>query len=121
MNKKVLVVDDDKAILEAFEFLLISEGFDVATASGDDEYFWKLVQNHKPDIIVLDVLLSGADGRDIARKLRSNLETKKIPIIMISALPDARDSSLKAGAYDFLAKPFEAEDMILKINRYINK
>jgi DNA-binding response OmpR family regulator len=78
-----------------------------------------LSQESLPDLIILDVLLSGIDGRDICRELKSNPLTKKIPLIMISAHPNAEKSVREAKADDYLQKPFELEDLLIKIKKYI--
>lgn len=122
MNKKILVVDDDPDILDAIQFTLESEGYEITT-SEKGEYAENLhdKNNNLPDLIILDVLLSGKDGRTICKKLKSQKDTKSIPIIMISAHPDAERSSKEVGAEDFLAKPFDIDVLIQKVKRHINK
>src|SRR5436305_14779845 len=71
-----------------------------------------------PDVIILDVLLSGKDGRIICQKLKSQEDTKHIPIIMISAHPDAKQSVKAVGADNFLAKPFEMDELLMKVAQY---
>src|SRR5574339_150831 len=103
MTKKVFVVDDERSILEALEFMLLEEGYEVKTASKGAELF--RLNGDLPDVILLDVLLSGEDGRDIAKKLKHQDKTKNIPIIMISAHPGAAETVRSCGADDFLPKP----------------
>ena len=114
---KVLIIDDDKDILEALEVALSMEGFDVRTASSSKQGFKEITQR-RPDVILLDVLLSGEDGRVVMKKLKEKEETKSIPVIMISAHPTAQHSSLEAGANAFLAKPFVMEDLLHTITDY---
>ena len=116
MNKKtILVVDDDPDILDALQFTLEDAGYLVKTTEKTD-YAEHLHDSggQLPDIIILDVLLSGKDGRTICKLLKSHIETKAIPVIMISAHPDAEKSVKDVGADDFIAKPFDI-DHLLKI------
>ena len=84
--RKILVVDDDPDILDALQFMLEDAGYEVKTTE-KGEYAENLRDTNGglPDVIILDVLLSGKDGRIICQKLKSQQETKRIPIIMISA------------------------------------
>ncbi len=116
---KILVVDDDEGILDAISLILEDEGFTIATVS-DGNFVIKKVGKFKPDLILLDVLLSGTDGRDISKKLKSDEETQRIPIIMISAHPNAKQTLKKYGANAFLSKPFGADDLLNIINKYID-
>jgi DNA-binding response OmpR family regulator len=118
--KKILVVDDDIGILEAFELVLIEAGYEVETSTKDGEYILERIRVNRPDLIILDVLLSGSDGRTICKKLKGNKTTEAIPIIMVSAHPDAEKSVKECGANDFIAKPFEMEQLIKKIKVYLN-
>jgi CheY-like chemotaxis protein len=117
-TKKILAVDDEPDILEFLQVILEDEGYTIATAD-KGEYLETLHNGGLPDLILLDVLLSGKDGRDIARRLKSQDETKHIPIIMFSAHPGAEQTALAAGANDFIAKPFEIDDLLAKIAKYI--
>jgi DNA-binding response OmpR family regulator len=118
--KKILVVDDDPDILEALRLMLEDEGYEVTT-SEKGEYAENLHDTNGglPDIIILDVLLSGKDGRLICQKLKSQAETSHIPIIMISAHPNARQSAKAIGADDFLAKPFDLVELLTTVARYL--
>lgn len=118
MSKKILVVDDDEGILDALSLILSEAGYTVKTLIKGDEVFTKLTKFH-PDIILLDVLMSGKDGRDICKILKANQKTKQIPIIMISAHPSAQEGAVKFGADDFLAKPFDTKDLFKKIKKFI--
>src|SRR5690242_17091090 len=110
---RILVVDDDPDILDAVRFTLEDEGY-VVTTTEKGEYAENLHDGNGglPDVILLDVLLSGKDGRTICRNLKSRADTKHIPIIMISAHPDARESSSAVGADAFLAKPWDIDALI---------
>lgn len=117
VGKKVLVVDDDPDILEALQLTFESADFVTKTlAKGEETY--ELVDEFQPDIIVLDVVLSGKDGRHICKNLKLGESTKNIPIVMISAHPDAKKSTLAVGADDFLAKPFTIKELIEMVKKY---
>src|SRR5690242_11896854 len=103
-RKKILVVDDDPDILEFLAVILEEEGYAVLT-SDKGEFLEQLHNGGLPDLILVDVLLSGKDGRAVVRHLKSREETKRIPVIMISAHPSAENTAREAGAEDFLAKP----------------
>ncbi len=117
--KHIMVVDDDEDILEALRFMLEDAGFKV-TSSPDWESAEDLVNSKSlPDLLLLDVLLSGRDGRDVVKKLRSQDSTSKLPIIMISAHPGASAHFLEYGASGFVAKPFSVEHILKEINKLI--
>ncbi len=75
------------------------------------------MEQELPDILLLDIWMSGVDGRDICRQLKEKELTSKIPILMISASKDVERSAIEAGADDFLAKPFEMNDLLRKIRQ----
>jgi DNA-binding response OmpR family regulator len=116
--KKILVVDDDPDILEFLQELLELEGY-TAVVTDKAEYLMKLHDGSLPNLILLDVLLSGTDGREIVKDLKSREETMHIPVIMFSAHPSAEGTVLAAGADDFVAKPFEIDELLEKIAMHI--
>src|SRR6266498_5485492 len=107
---KILVIDDDEGILEAFELVLTSVGYEVETSTQNGDYLNQKLKN-VPDLIILDVLLSGTNGKDVCKKLKSQEHTRHIPIIMVSAHPDARKTALESGADDFIPKPFDMNEL----------
>lgn len=109
-RKKILIVDDDPAIVDVMKLILEGAGYEIKTSLNGS--IFPSVTKAVPDLILLDMLLSGEDGRDIARKLKSTEATSSIPIIMISAHPGAEVGSLSAGADKFIAKPFEIEELL---------
>ena len=116
--KRLLVLDDESDILEFLQVILEEEGYEVVTSVKGD-YLEQLHNGGLPHLILLDVLLSGKDGREIVKYLKSQQETKHIPVIMFSAHPSAEQTSRRAGADDFLAKPFDIEVLLAKIAHYI--
>ncbi|CAN5166886.1 hypothetical protein BH09PAT1_BH09PAT1_4410 [soil metagenome] len=118
MNKKILVVDDDRDILEPIELLLSLEGYMVQTTTKGEQIYGE-VASFKPDLILLDVLMSGSDGRTICKNLKADSAVNAIPIIMMSAHPSAKSDSERCGADDFIAKPFDIPDLLAIIKKYI--
>jgi len=118
MQKKILAVDDDVDILEMLKLLLDIFGYDVeATLRGQDVQ--EKISHRRPDLILMDVTLSGIDGRDICRSLKQDSETAGIPIILISALPGSRAEMMECGADDFLNKPFDIANLQDKIEKFL--
>ncbi|MEO5647977.1 MAG: response regulator [Chitinophagaceae bacterium] len=115
---KVLVVDDDPDILAVMQLLLKMKGFEVEVTMKGEETFEK-VDVFKPNLILLDVLLSGSDGRIICKQLKSQEDTSHIPIIMFSAHPSAVETIRDYGADDFIAKPFDVNELINKVNNQL--
>ncbi len=115
--KKILIVDDEPDILEFLQVILEDEGYRVVTTDRAD-YVTTLHAERLPDVILLDMLLSGRDGREIVAQLKQQEETKHIPVIMFSAHPRAAQSAREAGADDFVAKPFEMGELLEKIRHY---
>lgn len=114
-----MIADDDPGIVDAVEMLLEFEGYEVtSTVDGTTVLDMK---EELPDLLLLDIWMSGEDGRDICKKLKETELTRDIPVIMISASRDVRDSAIAAGADDFLAKPFEMDELLKKIVRFTQK
>ncbi|TMD60062.1 MAG: response regulator [Chloroflexi bacterium] len=117
-RKQILVVDDEEDILVFLRALLEDEGYTVTTTD-KGEYVEKLYNGALPDLILLDILLSGKDGRAIAKQLKSQEETRHIPILMMSAHPSAERTARDAGAEGFLPKPFDIDALLTKIANYL--
>jgi DNA-binding response OmpR family regulator len=116
---KILIIDDDPDIRTVMQILLKKQGHEVETAAKEAEAFEKIKQ-FSPAVILLDVLLSGADGREICKDIKENAATKNIPVIMFSAHPGAADKINNYGADDFIAKPINADLLLKKIARQLN-
>lgn len=116
-QKVILVVEDDSDILEFLQVLLAQEGY-TAVITDQAEDVENLHDNCLPDLILIDVSLSGRDGRDIVKHLKSQQKTRHIPVIIFSAHLDAEETARAAGADDFVAKPFEIDELIAKIAKH---
>ena len=112
-QKHILIIEDDKSILDAMQMALGFAGYKVSLASSG-EYAADLMNGKAPlpDGILLDILLSGMDGRAICKELKAHKKTKHLPIIMMSAHPKAESSVKEAGADCFLPKPFPIDDLL---------
>lgn len=117
---KVLVVDDDSGIGEMLKTLLEFYGFEVTVTEIPDSAE-NIIAEKQIDVVMLDMLISGVNGTDVCSRLRNNEDTKNIPILMMSALHNAGDKCKKAGADDFIAKPFEMDELIAKIREIVEK
>ncbi|MBI2022654.1 response regulator [Candidatus Daviesbacteria bacterium] len=116
-KNKILVLDDDPGILEAIKAILESEGYEVKAYERTDQI--RISGEGRPDLIILDLLLSGKDGKEVARELKQNDKTKSIPIIMFSAHPTAWESAKESGVDDFLPKPFDMNELLSMVKKYI--
>ena len=116
MRKHVLIVEDDKDILELITYNLEREAYEVTgVASGEDGV--DAARSEKPDIILLDLMLPGIDGLDVCRRLKAEPETSHIPIIMVTAKGEEADivAGLELGADDYVTKPFSPKVLIARI------
>lgn len=115
---KILIIDDDENILDALSLVLTDEGYTIDSLA-DGNMVFDRIRKFSPNIILLDVLLSGMDGRDICRKLKADPKTKNIPVIMISAHPSAGRSTMESGANAFLPKPFGIDELYKTVSKFL--
>ncbi len=118
--KKIFVADDDSSILDAIQIILEEEEYDVRTTNNGALVEEKVIE-YLPDLVLLDIWMSGQDGREICRKLKQNNQTQHIPIIMISANRDTEVMSQDCGADGYIAKPFEIDELLSKVANYTSK
>lgn len=116
---KVLVVDDEQAIVEAVSYNLKKEGFGVLTAA-DAEQCLELVRRETPDLVLLDIMLPSASGFDLCRLLRKQGD---IPIIMLTARADETDRivGLELGADDYVTKPFNMRELMARVKSVLRR
>lgn len=120
MNKRILVIDDDETILDVVKIVLQEAGFSVTTAV-NSKAIVRITSQNKPDLILLDVLLSGEDGTEVCKVLKADKKTQGIPVIMLSAHSNASKVSKACGADGFLAKPFDIDDLIKNVKQMLKK
>ena len=115
----LLIVDDDERIRGLLQKFLIRSGFLVSTAR-DAAHARRILSGLEFDLIVLDVMMPGEDGMSLCRDLRARLAT---PILLLTAKGETEDriSGLEAGADDYLAKPFEPKELLLRINAILRR
>lgn len=117
-NRNILVVDDDSGIGEMLKVLLELNGYSVSVTEKPDEAE-ALIAQKDIDLVLLDKLISGVNGTEVCARLKNNQDTAGVPILMMSALHEAGEKCRDAGANDFIAKPFEMEDLLHKIEELI--
>jgi DNA-binding response OmpR family regulator len=119
---RILVVDDEHDNRELLGVILAWEGFLVVTAAGGAEALATVAQQ-PPDLILLDIMMPGMNGYEVVAKIKGNLATKNIPVMMVSALTDrnAMMLGLSAGADDFLAKPLDRVELVLRMRSLLRK
>lgn len=118
---KILIVDDDPDISMMLKLMLEFKGYTVNTTDRPEETHSILGENTGTDLVIMDMLLSGVNGTDICTQLKQSDITRHIPVLMISAHPNAKEICLQAGADDFISKPFDMQDILSKINSLVKK
>ena len=119
---RILVIDDEKDLLELVRYNLESDGFNVKSAR-DGEMGLAAAKRELPDLIVVDLMLPGIDGLDVCRSLRSDTRTTHIPIIMLTAKSAESDRilGLELGADDYITKPFSPRELIARIKAILRR
>jgi DNA-binding response OmpR family regulator len=117
--KKILVADDNPAILDSLKIMLEDAGYEVETT--EDGAAAQNMKKPLPDLLLLDIWMSGIDGRDVCNRLKGASATKQIPIIMMSATKDIVQIAKNAGADDYISKPFQMEHLLEIVSRHINE
>ena len=118
----IYVVEDDKNIREIETFALTNTGYDVEGFECAKDFYLKL-DNKLPDLVLLDVMLPDEDGLSIVSKLRARPDTKKLPVIMVTAKTTEIDKvkGLDMGADDYLAKPFGVMELISRVKALLRR
>ena len=117
---RILIVDDERQNRDVLEIMLAPEGFVLLSAASGEEAL-DVVARQPPDLILLDVLMPGMDGYQVVSTIKSNVATKHIPVIMVSAMDDrqARILGLRAGAEDFLSKPVDRVELCVRVRNLL--
>ncbi|MEI9946989.1 MAG: response regulator transcription factor [Chitinophagaceae bacterium] len=119
--QKILVVEDDPDIGMMLKMMLEYKGYTVTVSERAEQANDIIRSNADLNLIIMDMLLSGSNGIDICAGLKQDTTTSHLPVIMISAHPNAREICLQAGADDFIEKPFEMDALLNKVNSLIIK
>jgi CheY-like chemotaxis protein len=120
-KKKIMVVDDEENLLLLIDRLLKTEGFDVVTARTGKECL-KILNKEKPDLLLLDVMMPGMNGIEVAESIRSNPKTKNLKIVFLTVVmsDELKQHRLeKVKALDYITKPFENKDLIRRVKRLV--
>jgi len=120
MSKKIAVIEDNKTNIKLIRYQLEAEGFDIHVEETGNAGL-KMIKIQKPDMIILDIGLPDIDGFEICKRIRNDAITKNYPIIMLTARGEDRDKieGLSLGADDYVTKPYNAEELILRIKNLL--
>ena len=120
-RKKILIVDDEADVLAVLEIRLTVEGYDVIKAlNGTDAL--TLAKNEGPDLILLDIMMPGMDGTEVAQKLKEDPFTKSMPILFLTCLFTKNEETALghgAGSNIFIAKPYNPDELLTEINKIL--
>jgi len=117
--KKILIVEDDHNLGIMVKDILQFDGHEVILSRKPEDTV-ENIQNNDIALVVIDKLMSGVDGTDICTEIRNTETISEIPVLMMSALANARASCMEAGATDFIPKPFDIKDLLSKIKSLLN-
>ena len=119
MNERILIIEDDQAILKLLQRSLAYEGYAVDTAT-DGRTGLILARDHNPDLVILDWMLPGMDGLEVCHRLRTG---GSLPILMLTAKDTVQDrvQGLDAGADDYLVKPFNLDELLARIRALLRR
>ena len=118
----VLIVEDDRDILNLLSFTIQNQGYH-ALQSRQGEEGLQMARTHRPDIILLDLMLPGMDGITVCRELKARMETARIPVIMLTAKGEEYDRilGLETGADDYVVKPFSPRELMLRVEAVLRR
>ena len=119
MNERILIIEDDEKIVRLLQRGLAYEGYEVDAALDGEAGLIK-AGNHKPDIVILDIMLPGMDGIEVCQRLRAN---SSVPILMLTAKDSLHDriDGLDSGADDYMVKPFQLEELLARIRAVLRR
>jgi two-component system, OmpR family, phosphate regulon response regulator PhoB len=122
MTPLILIVEDEPGIQEMIRFNLSQQGYDTQTAD-DGEQAWALLKEIRPAVVLLDWMLPGMSGLDLAKRIRADARLRDMPVIMLTARAEERDTiiGLDAGADDYLTKPFSPRELIARIKAVLRR
>ncbi|MDR6943178.1 response regulator [Mucilaginibacter pocheonensis] len=117
MKKRILLIDDDDALLEVLNEALSYEGYAVKCVQNTNGVFTE-IQEFKPDIIVTDYLLNGINGGELCHQIKQNLLTNHLPVLILSAYPKMNNTLEYYGCDAFIPKPFDLFDFMTKLSAF---
>jgi DNA-binding response OmpR family regulator len=114
-NRKILILDDDQDLLDVLSILLTESGYEIQTLSTGESIFEEIQKFH-PDLVLMDIMLGGMDGRLICKRIKAETDTFGLPVILISGSHDLAENLSEQGApNDFMSKPFDLDSLVKKI------
>jgi two-component system phosphate regulon response regulator PhoB len=118
----ILVIDDEKDLIELVRYNLEKDGFDVIAAT-DGQSGLEVVKKHRPDLVVLDLMMPGIDGLQICQQLRADPRSGRIPLIMLTAKATEADRivGLELGADDYITKPFSPREVLARVKAVLRR
>ncbi|MBS1524913.1 MAG: response regulator [Bacteroidetes bacterium] len=118
--EKVLLLDNDEAVLDVMQEALTFAGFNVRCIEQTSDIFPE-IEDYHPDVVVFDYLLNGVNGGEICHQIKGNKRTSALPVIIVSAYPKVLRSLGSYGCDDFIPKPFDLDDLTARIKRLTGK
>lgn len=121
MGQRILLVDDEKELVELIKQRLEASGYEVLTAYNGPEALEKAKDEDDIELIILDIMMPVIDGIEVLRRLRNEVKTRMVPVVMLTAKGDT-ESMMKAGelgSTDYVIKPFDAKELLDLIKKYI--
>jgi two-component system phosphate regulon response regulator PhoB len=121
-NESVLIVDDEEDVIELVRYNLDRSGYRVEAANSGEEALAK-ARGKLPDLVILDLMLPGMDGIEVCRKLKSDVKTEGVPILMLTAKGEEADivAGLELGADDYVTKPFSPKVLMARVRRILHR
>lgn len=116
----ILVIDDDPDIGKMLQMMLEYKGYEVILLNKAFT-IEEILRENDIDLVILDMLIGGVNGTDVCKIIKNNKAFAHIPVLMISALPHARQTCIDAGANEFIAKPFEMQELLSNVHHLTNK
>ena len=117
---KLLIVDDSADLLKTMKYILERRDYTVRTLINADNIYQE-INEFQPDLLILDILVAGDDGREICRKLKKPAQNNELPVLVFSASPKLLEDFKSYDADDFIEKPFELKDLFEKIKSGLNR
>ena len=122
-GRHIVYVEDDVEMIDLVKLILERKGYQVSGASGGQEG-WEIIKSNLPDLVLLDLMMPDIDGWEVYQKMRDDIATKDIPVIVITAKAQNIDRVLGlhiAKVEDYITKPFKPEDLVESVERFIEK
>lgn len=118
-TKRIVICDDDEGILDMLEIVLEGSGYTIIPVQ-NSLHIYDVIEREHPDLLLLDLWMPVLSGDQVLKSLRANPKTHELPVIIISASRDGKQIAADAGATDYMAKPFDLDFLLQKVQQYVN-